>query len=717
MNVKALATPRTGAYFVWALVLCLLFRGYWQGITSPGWDFLGGYLTNAFAWWNNGSFFQPPEYLPNLASGYPSAANAQSSGWYLPVGLAANLFDYNSWTAAVLQSLTIAAGSLGAGAVARRLGASSMATVLAALGYLLSPGFFGQSQHVDIVRGWAFAPWLLFVLLPKERYGPAYVLGSTLLWWQFLIGSYPGSVVALFYLCGLWVLLGLGTTRDGRLRYLLFSLTPVLLGAAMSTLKWIPYLAVGSGDSGEDWPLMLPDSSSIASMVASAADPVILGDPSLRSFFVVPSILMLAILGVGVRDRIALYATATVALALLLGLASVELDSVTGLLPLMSLSRFRIYDFNIGLYLGLALGAAGALTALVRARRVSTALYLTAAVIPLASLAFAARIGVQAGNLAVAALGIGMCALPIAFLWMISAPREHPDASEAWRVRTADMVALMAVATTAVVGFIWAMGFQAPWNADRHASELYQWNATSEQLIDSGRADPAEARDVRTGPPIPSDPGTMVSQFWNGAELSGDFSSAGYANLKGNWRGRQYLALAASPDNAGVFDLLDDAPEAWLSSAVVPTDSAACLKAGTCTVDGQVEVVEWTPARIALDVNVQRDAILTVNEVAWPGWSIETCDATGGCSIRPLIATEDDFLLSASVPAGTSRASFTFETPGMKTAWVIFWVALSSALLFALLAWPSTRSQGRPRRSSLARLRTRRSTPEIPSVA
>ena len=96
-------------FFVFGFTL-FVFRGYLSGEVAPPWDFFGDYFTQAFSWWDLGSFFRPTTYMPYLISGYPAHIGLQFSSFYLPVGFIAEIFEYTILNAARLQALTIAIG-------------------------------------------------------------------------------------------------------------------------------------------------------------------------------------------------------------------------------------------------------------------------------------------------------------------------------------------------------------------------------------------------------------------------------------------------------------------------------------------------------------------------------------------------------------------------------------------------------------------------------
>ena len=101
------------AAVVIAVLQALVFGGYYSGAMTAPWDFLGAYNAEAFAWWRDGSFFNPSQWMPYQWGGYPTAASLQNSGWYLPVGVVAWLVPFTIHAASALQAFHVAWGALG----------------------------------------------------------------------------------------------------------------------------------------------------------------------------------------------------------------------------------------------------------------------------------------------------------------------------------------------------------------------------------------------------------------------------------------------------------------------------------------------------------------------------------------------------------------------------------------------------------------------------
>ncbi len=186
-----------------ALTLLVFERHLFDHWTFP-WDFLGAYTTiPAFVAATIGRG-HPLSWSPFVASGFPVDINPQSGlyfpGWWLLGALQVPL------TLRVLTAVQISHvlfGALGVLVLARvRALEWSWATV-AAVAYLFFGGFYGQAEHADIIRGFAYLPWLLWALTPPpEARRWARLVALPLLTWLIVTGAYPGEIVS-FGIAGL----------------------------------------------------------------------------------------------------------------------------------------------------------------------------------------------------------------------------------------------------------------------------------------------------------------------------------------------------------------------------------------------------------------------------------------------------------------------------------------------------------------------------------
>jgi hypothetical protein len=209
------------------------------------WDFVGGYTTTpAFVAASVGSG-RLLSWSPYVASGFPVAVDPQSGlyfpGWWL-LGLLRIPATLRVLTA--VQVAHVIFGSIGMLMLARvrRLGWSWAA--VAAVAYLLFGGFYGEAEHADIVRGFAYLPWLLWSLTPPK--GSARwtrLVAVPPLAWLIATGAYPGQLVSFGLIGLLYVVVAL--RQDGREAWRAHRaalLLAVLASAAACLAVLLPYL-------------------------------------------------------------------------------------------------------------------------------------------------------------------------------------------------------------------------------------------------------------------------------------------------------------------------------------------------------------------------------------------------------------------------------------------------------------------------------------------
>jgi hypothetical protein len=223
----------------------LVFRGQLFDHWTFPWDFVGAYTTTPAFVAASVSTGHLLSWSPFVASGFPVDVDTQSGiyfpGWWLLGGLGI------SATLRVLTAVQIAHvlfGSVGVLMLARaRRLAWSWAT-LAAVAYLLFGGFYGEAEHADIVRGFAYLPWLLWALTPpqgSERW--TRLLCVPPLAWLIATGGYPGQLPP-FAIMGL-VYLAVALMTGGRdlwRRYRGPLILVALASAATCLAVLLPYL-------------------------------------------------------------------------------------------------------------------------------------------------------------------------------------------------------------------------------------------------------------------------------------------------------------------------------------------------------------------------------------------------------------------------------------------------------------------------------------------
>ena len=121
--------------------------------------------------------------------------------------------------------------------------------VVAAVAYLFFGGFYGESEHADIARGFAYLPWLLWALTPPrgmERW--VRLAAVPILAWLIVSGAYPGQLVSfgisgfVYVSVALWV-----AGKEVWLRYRLALLFAVVAAGAACAAVLLPYLQAEHG--------------------------------------------------------------------------------------------------------------------------------------------------------------------------------------------------------------------------------------------------------------------------------------------------------------------------------------------------------------------------------------------------------------------------------------------------------------------------------------
>lgn len=672
-----LAAP-VGAIVLLVTGSLLVFRGYLSGAATPPWDFYSNYLTGAHSWWDLGSFFNPPQFIPYIVGGYPAYLGIQGSGWYLPVGLVAGLFDYTPHAAAALQAASVAFGSVGAYLLSGELGLRRSCAVVVGCGFLFTAGFFSNAQHVDILRAWALLPWLLLALTRPRTKSPWAVALAAMLWFQFFVGAYPGSIVAAAYLCGGWALITFWLNPGRRLNYAAWLLATVGVGILLAMPKWLPYV-LGSGSQYQPGSDLVFNLGSVATIFFPYTSEVLANDVSMRSFFVVP-VLTLAAFFAGRNRRLIRYALFLIIAGAVLGLPVGPLLVIQRVMPLLDLSRFGATDFKVGMVLGVVLLGASGLQMIVEAGPGSRSAHWWRARLAIATWAvlFVCLAGFAVG-LPSAALGMGLLwvvasvlALVAVRLVVLRDPAREGTGGSPEEVRAVVAIGFVFL-LVAVIGMSWANTAKYVWSVPRVHEEYRLWGRSADELI-AGRGDLVlERRPARLGPALPMPEGSVGADArWNGSDYSRIPAMAGYMNLKGIPLFEEYVSLSSDPAGVDTMALLQRESTAWL----LPPDqdpspeSGACALAAECT-SSEVRVVRWQPGVIEVGIPQGTGGRVAINELAYPGWTATLC-GRGSCEPAADGPSPGDFFLSAGVDERAESVLFTYQTPYERASWLLF---------------------------------------------
>jgi len=246
----------------WAIALLVLQNVviFWQhyiGTASFLNDFTRIYYPMTAFWTTlvrHGIF---PEWVSFQNMGFPFVLTMQSGVFYPPLWLftLSGHLPYTLHAAAIFQVLHILLGAIGCWFYARLIGRSVGAALFAAFAFQFFGGFYSNSEHVDIVRAFAYIPWLFWCmqLLPMQQKMGVRNLLTPLMVMLFVTGAYQANVIAHFFLLAIFFLLNffanLAKEKNNRysiaVNYLKIG-GLVLLGIALSSVCLLPTFALKS---------------------------------------------------------------------------------------------------------------------------------------------------------------------------------------------------------------------------------------------------------------------------------------------------------------------------------------------------------------------------------------------------------------------------------------------------------------------------------------
>jgi hypothetical protein len=654
-----------------AALEAVTFGLYFMGLSVPPWDFFGSYNTDAYLWWSRGGFFDPVDWIPTLWAGYPAAAVLQNSAWYLPVGIAAAFGPFTLHSAAVVQAFHVAFGAIGAYLLIRRMGGSFPPALLAAAAWFFAVGIYSNAEHVDIVRGYAWLPWLLLVISPLWSWRRWWAIpAATVLLWQAATGVYPGILIAAAYVLPIWAVAAFFIWRR--------PVAPTVIGIAVSALgavllsgpRLLPFLMQSTATA------MTPDASQFSVWILGTAafgygSPELPNDISMRSFFVPATVMVLACFAPW-RSRFTRAAAAIIVPSFCLGMPFLPWFDAAQALPGMSLSRFSMSDFKPFLILGiLLLGVAGAYAvarAVARGRLPRAGL--VTAVVLLGALALLGLLGPFSFLDWVPPLALAALVL----LGVVVAVR-RPSRR---RIRTVSV----AIALTAVSGLMWSAITAETWQTWRAVSERHRYGSTVDELIASAGADTGERRPGREAPGSEWTADELESRTWNGAAYANDLAVGGNVNLRATATiGTLSDALDPATDGSGdVMDFLA-ASGRLVTSTGAPVGRA---ELGSCGRDGSdcgpamATPDGYRPGASSFSVSTPRPLTAVLNEAYYPGWNAQACD--GECAAIPVGASPEG-LVEMALPPGDYRLSIEYRTPGRAVGWLLFGLGATLCLV------------------------------------
>ena len=208
----------------WILILALLnfyiYYDHYTGANSFPFDFSLTYYGFVSFWVSavqNGIF---PDWVPYQAMGYPLIMNPQAYFFYLPNWFfALSKLNYTGYAHTFLQCVHILIGAIGFFYAARLLTQNKYLSLIGAIAFQFFGGFYSNSEHPDIVRAFAFIPWLIWSIhIDEKKNLERRHLALPLVLYLIGTGAYPGSVVSLYFLSAFYLALNFSSLLIKRYR-------------------------------------------------------------------------------------------------------------------------------------------------------------------------------------------------------------------------------------------------------------------------------------------------------------------------------------------------------------------------------------------------------------------------------------------------------------------------------------------------------------------
>jgi hypothetical protein len=245
----------------------------------------------------------------------------------------------------------------------------------------------------------------------------------------------------------------------------------------------------------------------------------------------------------------------------------------------------------------------------------------------------------------------------------------------------------LVIAGVFFIGISWANSFKDPWQVPRVPTENLYFGSEVSQIIANQLDKKLISRPERIGPALPIPyPGEMIIQFWNSNDLKRSYSTAGYVTIKGNKNFDKYVEYAVDNKNSNVISFLQKKSQVkFLNSGETSVD--LCFVNNNCEFkDVEYNFSEYNPGSFKINLleNIAPSRIV-INEIGWNGWNARGCVSVNQCVDLDIGKQDNNLLLNALIPGGVTSLEFNYVTPGLKNAWIIFYLTIVFVVSMTLL--------------------------------
>lgn len=681
--VRSWHVPATVSLAVLLLVNVVVFYRHYAGIAVFPWDFIGGYHAGAYSYFRELYFGHLQEWEPHGTLGYPTALALQGSSYYWPFLLLTGLgVPYTHQVAASVQALHVLLGSVGMLALLRSRGVGWAVATLGAVAFMLSGGFFSNAQHVDIVRGGAYLPWLFLVFSPRLIIARRWMMPvGVLVLAGFLAGAYPGIVVAAAYALFLYFTVGLLSLRQWQERLIALR-NALLVGLAAVLLvmpKYLPLAALGDelalippGDRARLGPVHL------FMLFFGFRSEGLPHDLTIRSLFLSPLIVLALVFATRQSLKANLDFLGVGLLACALAIASPLSDVLIRVLPGTAMSRLFLSDYRPLIHIALIVLSCGALETARRQAVASLRRRLVLAIGGLLLLTLVAYMVLESADVLAGITGLALTAVWGAFI--------------AYRDNLRQGGPLAAAAVVVVVVGSWAFWdqYRVVWvmkGFPEYARSHWQFDFEDfyEQPRRRGEAYLRLPESLARRPERQHF--ATVHEFGIGGLYTGSYVDLAHDS---GLRLRRNLLLLDAKSKDATLDRFVMSPSAWV--VVAPDELGDPARIGACLAGGcdprpvTIHLKGFTRGGGRYAVEAEEPFALLENELYFPGWAghLRQGDAPRAGAV-PLQAREGAYGFRGWVlPAGSYELETYYALPYRTPS---FAAAGLGALLLLSFAW------------------------------
>jgi hypothetical protein len=338
------------------VVNLIIFRSHYFGNDCFPWDFWKTYYAIIPFWTTAVSQHVFPGWVPFSGMGYPFFINLQSSFFYPPLWLfVLPGIHYSLHAAVVMQCLHVLWGACGTFLLLRVLTDDWRSALFGALAYQFFGGFYSNAEHMDIVRAYAWLPWLFWGTTIK---GPLQVRNFLLpgIFYCAATASYPGNIVSHGAFLSIYVICQFcRRAANCDRRNVLVIIGLLALGVILSLPALCPAFLLRNELTRANGRLptaswAFPDWLSFVAPWANGNAMLrgYVGDPSMVSAFVgVPTIILIFLMPKDVAKAFAVWWLLLIAgLALALGGLSIWYQMALTIFPVLGFSRMASSDYR-----------------------------------------------------------------------------------------------------------------------------------------------------------------------------------------------------------------------------------------------------------------------------------------------------------------------------------------------------------------------------------